>query len=902
MEKLFSELNREFDLKLGNKSFSPIMQLSIGLAMKYHEKVERGFMNPFHLNFPDKLDAALWLSIAQLRNFLLEDYINQPEDMVEELELKIGDKVEIFGATAIYQGTVSNKLKLGFNKQDAPIDFDIRLTNYLSRTSKKVNKYSVFKRNWTDKKNNRNAISKLLEPKTPIYIDENIFNSKVLVISGRGNTGKFMKRLKDEYLFETPLSEVFRSGKNLILKPDLEDYTFLGIVEDPSIEKKFRDYFLKFLDELYEELPERKNDIEYLESLVDINVFRTKEFKQLFDDIVSECRQESKYHKIRDKYYPGIKEHLPQDLKSVIINDITQLDTYKGVIKKFLNRGIPVLVVSNRYIDDKKALSFFSNYFKTHSEDLRISWDKKKILVISELFSKDKNLLDNDLWRKFLKFSKQKISIETTESHPIDELLINIQRAISKLEGQERLRTAYWTYFSPLIYSYKNDTNWFSHHDELKDRFLSVFEVVKSTLDENIKSLFYEIFEKLDSHRESLKIFDSQSLLFGQQIEVCDSQLKFPSGDYKLLTTGEINGDLPKITFPGFPLNEPLHNCLLDAISDHFIQDVRIICWPKEGELTYNYLLKRLKAGYYSDNIPAEWGFPESLILRDETSIRKLIDEILIFDLRHEQEILETTHEAEEEILKKISTFKYSAYQSGLSTESDSKVICNIIDLHGNKFMFLPKTSSVMAKIETEDDRYEIKKVKFNELSPGDEIFQYELSRSRLRELSKVAVYQDNIFGKLELWKSSLKKTFIEERFDINAVLKRLKRIKSENNLNANPTYPNLRNWLFDDDMLSPEKGNLKMILLADSDPNNINSFSDIYDAYKKARGLSRKVSSEIKKMILEKLNSMDLGDKSHFEIDVFGSPMIIDFSKIKGLQKTDFEVEYQHTRKFKEA
>ena len=101
--------------------------------------------------------------------------------------------------------------------------------------------------------------------------------------------------------------------------------------------------------------------------------------------------------------------------------------------------------------------------------------------------------------------------------------------------------------------------------------------------------------------------------------------------------------------------------------------------------------------------------------------------------------------------------------------------------------------------------------------------------------------------------------------------------------------------------MLSPDKDNLQMILLADSDPATINLYSDINEASKKARSLSRKISSEIKKMIIKKLNALDLGDKSHFEIDVFGSSMTIDFSKIKGLQKADFEVEYQHTRKFKQ-
>ncbi len=900
MKKLLIELNQKYDLKLGRKSFSPIMQLSIGLSMKYNEEVKRGFKRPFHLNFPDKHNSALWLSVALLRNFFFHDYIYQSDNRLEQLNLKFGDTIKLFGANAKYIEDGGKKFKVAF-KDGGTFHINNGLSNHIIKDDGKLNKYAYYAKRKKKALSERNAISKLIEPKGDAFIEPRILTSKILIISGRGNAGKFAKKLKEESLFGIDFYELFNCGKNLIIKPSLEDYTFLGKKEDPIIEKKFKHRFKQFIEELYEEIPESRSDIDYLDELVDLDSFRTKEFKILFDSVVSECSPESKYHKIRDEYYPGIKEQLPENLKLVIINDITQLDTFEGVIQEFLNRGIPVLVVSNRYMDDKKALSFFKNYFKIHSNDLRISWNKNKISALS-IIPFEEHPLDYDLWKKCLKFSNQKISIETTEAHPVDELLINTQRAISKIEGQERLRTAYWTFFSPLIYSFKNGTNWYSYQDDLKDMFLTVFEDVKPTLNENISSLFYKIFEKLDSHKDNFKVFDDQSFMFGQQIDLNDTQITFPIGDYNFVSAGEFCDTIRQITFPGFPLNEPLHNNLLDAICDQVIEDVKILCWPKEGKLTYNYILNRLKAGYYTDNIPNEWDFPEKLILKDETDIQEQIDEMLFLDSSHKNEVVELTFETEEEILKTISEFKYSAYQNSHTGQSDSKVNCNIIDLQGNKFMFLPKTSTVLAKIETEGDRYEIKKVKFNELNPGDEIFQYELSRERLRELSKEADYQDNVFGILEFWKNSLRKSWAEEGCNINKLLKRLGRINSDNKLGASPTYQNLRNWLFDDDMLSPDKDNLQMILFADSDPATINLYSDINEASKKARSLSRKISSEIKKMIINKLNALDLSDKSHFEIDVFGSPMNIDFSKIKGLQKTDFEVEYQHTRKFKQA
>lgn len=901
MEELLTNLTREFDLTLGNKTFSPIMKLSIGLAMKYHKEVENGFQKPFHLNFPDKQDSALWLSVALMRNFLLDDYINQPTNRIEDFGIKKGDKIELFGAVCTYEGSINDKIRLGFSDQDFPISITKKLVRYVNPTNKKrVNKFRLFGKNKKKARANRNAISNLLEPNQPILVNEKILESKVLVIAGRGNTRNFSQRLKEENLFETSLHDLFSCGQNLIIKPDLEDFTFIGKKEDPIVEERFKHRFLRFIDELNEELPDRKNDIDYLVKSVKENDYRTKEFKNLFDEIISECSQESKYHKIKENY-PGINEILPENLKSVVINDITQLETYRGVIEALLRRGIPVLVVSNRYIEDKKALSFFDNYFKTHTEDLRISWDKKKIREINKLTLNVESFLDSELWKKCLKFSNQKIKIETTESHPVDNLLIDVQWAISSLEGQERLINAYWRYFNPLVYSFKNSISWASYHDVLKENFESVFNEVKKTLNDDLKLIFEQILKHLQTNTQSLKIFPQKTSMFGQNIDINDTSIIFPDGDFKYVTAKEMDGSLSEITFPGFPLNEPLNNYLLDSISEHIIQDIDIVCWPKEGRLTYNYIFNRLKAGYYSDNIPTNWALPEHLLLNNEKDIQNEIHDTLTLDLESKPGIEGYNFDTEEEMLRKISTFKYSAYKNDTSSESSAKVTCNIIDLQGNKFMFLPKNSTVLAKIETEGDAYQIKKARFSDLKPGDEIFQYDLSRHQLRKISKNADSRDNIFIVLDKWRDSLKKTFREEDFDLRKLLKRLKKVNSENNLDASPTYHNLRNWLFDEDMLSPEKTNLRMILLSDSDADKINELKKIYNAYKQANSLSRTISTKIKKLIIKKLQSLDLSVGSRFHVPVFDNQVEIEFRKIKDLQKADIEVEYQHTRKIME-
>src|SRR5699024_124103 len=109
MQNLLERLNSKYDLKLGEKQFSPVMQCSIGLAMQYREMVKNGLHSPFHLNFPDKQNAALWLSVALLRNFISEDYkYHKSEDRVEELNINKEEKVEIFDVVAVFSGVRNN--------------------------------------------------------------------------------------------------------------------------------------------------------------------------------------------------------------------------------------------------------------------------------------------------------------------------------------------------------------------------------------------------------------------------------------------------------------------------------------------------------------------------------------------------------------------------------------------------------------------------------------------------------------------------------------------------------------------------------------------------------------------------------------------------------------------------
>jgi hypothetical protein len=864
--------------------------------MRYRELVENGLQTPFHLDFPDKQDAAIWLSVALLRNYLLEDYVNQADSRVEELNIDIGKKIEIFSAVAIFEGIKNQKLSLKFSDQRTPIEVPEGLTEYINLTNKtRVNKYCLYAQNKKTANANRNAISRLLEPDKPKeLINPDILKSKVLVIAGRGNTGQFSNQLKEESIYGTALSEVFNIGENIIIKPDLEDFKFLTESENNDDIKYFEENFLRFKDEFLNAVP-GEEAARRLISKVENSDYRNHDFLNLYS-LVIDLVDNDKLRRIYE-HYPGVKEKLPKHLKAVVINDIRQIKDYEGLIYGFLKRKIPVIVLSNRFIKDKKAIYFFEEYFSKRSDELRINWNKQKIKSLKRTGGNKRDYIDEELWQKCLRFLEQTIEIKTTTPHPADKLLIDLQRRISKLEGQERLKKAYWQTFNPLVYSFKNGSGWKPYHKALFDSFTNVFNVVKLTLDSKTRDLFENLVSSLKQDKDNYKKIPPRSNVFVQCIDINDQKKCFPNKGKSGITPKQINNDIKKIIFPGFPLDEPISRKLIDCISETLIKNIKLICWPKEGELTYNYILRRLKAGYFYDNVPNDWQISKDLLVRSNKDINDEIKTTLFVDI--DEKAITEEYEEDEEALENISIFKYGTYTGTQKQDTEYIVKCNIIDLEGGSFMFLPKNGKVLAKIETEGDKFSFRKAKFKALSAGDEIFQYDLSSHKLRQVSKNVDGSHAIFNDLKIWRQSLYTSYEKCGKSIKKLSDCLKRINKQYKLNASPSPQNIRNWLYDEDMHGPEESNLRMILLAESDQEKIDKIPDILEGKSKARSLSLKVSSQIKKTIIKKLEEIDVANKNVIDIKVFGISLQIEFRKITKLRQTNVEVEYQNTHKF---
>jgi len=713
MQNFLDKLRREYNLKIGEIEFSPIMQCSIGLAMLYVTKMKQGCQSPFHLNYPDKQNAALWLSIALLRNFFLEDYINQAENRIRKLNLQPSDKIEIFGAKARFKLQRKSDFCVSF-KDGGNFYLPNQYIQHVNKTNRRgLNKYSYYIKKKKELRKERNAISKIIEPDDKdILINDKALTSKILVVAGHGNTGNFRDYLKGQSIYDTSLADVFSKDDNIIIRSDLESLKFISQENyDGEGAEVFEEGFIRFIDDLFKALPEKKNEINELKHDVKNQNYRTEDFRDKYDQLLELIEVENndnvRIFNVRKKY-PGVKDSLPNDLKAVVINDFEQVNIYQKTIDELLCRGIPVFIISNRYVRGKKELNLFKEYFSNNGSDLRINWNKNKISELITDQESSEKFLDKELWYYCSKFMKQRITIIQSPEHPLDSLVTKIQTEVSRLEGFERLKDAYYKYFNPLLYSFKNGNKWQKYHEKLISSFEKVQNQLKGTINPHLNSLFQQALEAIKETKDNNKKFSDSQNIFIQSFGFDGNKYNFPEVDEERLTVSKINVDTGDITFPGFPLNEPISHYLMSGISKYYVSDIQIYCWPTEGELTYNYIRRRLKAGYFFDNIPTTWEIDPKFLIKNEGDIDSEVDSSLNYQANKKVSVDETlTDELE---LEKISTFKYSGYKKTNDTAEDYLVPCNIIDFEDGSFMFLPKNSNVLARIESSGGSSKIKR------------------------------------------------------------------------------------------------------------------------------------------------------------------------------------------------
>lgn len=912
MIDLLNRYSNKYYLQLGDYKFSPILKLTAGFSLEYCKSIIDGTCSeePFIFCFPEKKAAALWTSISILTNFYLEDYVNIGD---EGVPLKTGNKVFIFGCVAeierINRGSVSLKFK-----DKAIIELDDRLKPQLSiaPSNRALNLFKRYDRAKKEARYSRNPISKILYPNGEVLINQRNLKSKILLVAGRGQVKKFHNFLETVEIYGEKLGKVFPEGENLIIAADLKRFKRTSNSNDEAD-------FIRLLKRAGE-APKFEEIFESLQHLLDLYSERgeiSDSFDELFNELISEAIDELPELKILKEKYPGVSAMLKNDFRTVVLNDVQQLSEYPDTIESFLQANIPVIVFADRKVISIEDISTFNDLFNQRPNAYRLNWNKKKISsLVSDTEesngaksierrdgvynSKDQDSLnealltedfyiDQALWNQALRYEAQSIHISTYPGGNLDLDFPRLLKCVKSLDEFEILQKSFYNNFYPAIFALKNSSSSSRTISELIARFKSDLMNVGNFIPSDISEKFIKAIEISEAFTENNKNIEYDQNIFSISVPL-DFDKSFTIPD-NIGFTNIPSIQTQSILFTGYPFKEYSGNYLINSVCDFFVPEIEIRCWPIEASLTYNYLKRRIEGGYFLDNLPAIIKADNTFLLKTALDIQTEIDSYLIID-----QAFEESNEVEKS-LQTIEQFKYKGYQLPPEKSANWKVNCDVLNFDDGSFMFLKKGSSILCLSEDLKGGVKVMKKSSDEFFPGDIVFRYVKDRGALVEISKRDPLIKQSYEKLEFWRSTLHELYESNSRDAKTLEDFLRKKKTTANLGGNPAHYNIDRWLFDDELISPDYDNLKLIFTAAEVANVEDRLAELTKAYKIATAHRISLSTRIKKQIAKKISKIQHLSED-FQINLDGENINVETRTIATVEKFGVIVDYFNTRK----
>ncbi|MFW5886441.1 MAG: hypothetical protein ACOCUL_01665, partial [Bacteroidota bacterium] len=891
--------------------FSPITEVNTYLSKNYCELFVNGKYNvPLIICVPEKGKSAVWLAINLLTNFFLQDYIdnnlNQNEHNDEDLKYEVGDIIEVFGCKCEIARISKKSTTLRFSCGNSkPVSLKTRRL-FEKIKNQKLSTLIDFEENIKNRKENRNAISNILEPNEPIFIEPETLKSSILLISGRGSTRKLKNLLNETIIFDEKLKDVF--SNNLIIQENLDR---IKTIAENDYERKleiFISYLEKTLNNKEEFNPLIVKTLQRFLTDIKINGI-TKKSDSDFENIVDLYKNDIEileFLKMPD-YYPGIKPEEITEIKAVILNDISQLETYTNTINFILEKKIPVIVVSDRYIDQSSQLYFYNDLFNRNPDYFRINWNKEKISGLFNNLNESGIFLDKFEWDICKSFSQQKILIETFEEENLEALIKEVRIQIQQNPQYEILRKIHLKYLEAAYAIVKNSRETCQNTQFLLERFCEYFSNVEEFIAE-------EVGEKIQHLVESIKTFNGNSKktawegkIFSQKIIKDDREIIIPNFEKEEMV---INYFEENLLFTGFPHDEYWGRFLYQAVCKYFIKNLKVNCWPIESDIVYYYLKKRIRAGYFSELLPDELGFPKNFLLNDDDFILAEIEDTLIRiypEVSYEnsrptiQEFDEGSIELPEFIRGELGILPGQSYSN--------PVLCNILFFDDDSYLYLPtpesglKSKIMIGLFDERSKKFSVDDLTADEISQGSYFFDIDFYVD-LKTVLLLSGYKndeaDSMTEKLFLWKSILNDLFSKNNNDINNLTDFLKNTKKEypqDLKGASPELQNIRNWLFHNEFLAPLYDNIKLILWA----GNVKDEKIAMEIHNLRNGIKGKLTSlshSVKDYVRRKFEDGDRINERVFVYENNNVQIKGEIKRIIGIDRNNLSMDYHKTRK----
>jgi len=896
MEKSLKEAKVKYHVGLGDYRFSPIIEITTAIALDYYNDFEKNGIihnNPLFFCFPEKKAASLWLSINLLTNFYLEEYVLNSKDATNVFTN--GDLVNVYGSILKFIRKEDDKIILA-TSDGVEIGLKSKYFRHLSKSKRRnLNNYQHYCQSRKKIRTNRNPISKILEPTEPEIINQNQLTSKILLIAGKGNTGSIRSLLKEIEVYSEPLSKIFPENENLIIKPDLESFKEVFNPESNTLISNFQLILVNLKKSTT--LEELSWGIENLIEKLNLDLTITEEFNCEFERIVDQFIELEPKLNFVIKKYPGVINLLPQNLKAVIINDISQIIEFPNTIKGFLKNGIPVIFTSNRKIEKGAEIEAFQQYFNYFEDCYRVNWNKKKILALYP--KSNQEYVDKDFWVQCLRFANQKIEIEITKGNILDEIMPSLGKEICQIDDFEKLQTSFNRFFNLGYYAIKNSRSSNELITKLTSEFENFFNEVKNLdLKSNIVDLIEIAIKSANLFQSNTKFYNDDENIFTNYFLLNDESKLFIPIDRDIPFFPD--NSIDSITFTGFPYREYSGHYLWDSVCLFFVKNIKVLCWPNEAMLTEKYIKRRLLAGYFTDNILDISSLVDKEFLL--TSEKDFDNEInTFFTINNlEEKNSQISFEGEDYNLEYLNNLIYKGYSSN-SSKNDFKVKCNIITFTSGEFLFLPQgnASKILSETEDSNGNFVIRELNFNELTLGLKIFKFRKDRSTYKEIASNNKIAKEAFAKLEFWKDTLENLYLSVDSDLGKLEALLIETKLKFGINdGNPIRSNIQMWLFDDEKISPRISNLEIILRAAEVKEIENTLIGLVEAYKIiVNGFYQRINRIIKKNIMNQLVMKRVGDHK-MTLMIEKSVIEVESRIIMSKERSDIEIDYQNTRK----
>lgn len=923
MKEYLHKAKNRFYLNLGRHEFSPVVLASTAIALDYSVEIQNsGKIKPLLITFPNRESSALWMTVQYLVNEFLEDYIYQSENRIKELNLKSGDKIDIFSTIAVLKkiDTASNKLVLSFS-DGLEAHTSMQNVQFINLARKKmVNKYAQYRKKKKEFLGKSKALTQILS----LDMNPNFgaLKSKVVLISGRGKAGHFRRQLKETLVYDEPLSETILLDRNLLISPDFE--CFSGSVDSGS--EKNTEFFCKAVKQSLASFSAEDFDLQLaVNSCLDLldTSLKTKRFVDSYESLYGRLSLESKYHSISNrlqnlyKYHPGIEDDLINNVSAVFVNDLKLFQENPNTVNYLLGHKIPVYVISDRVISEFKDLDIYTKIFENESfKDLyRFNWDKNKITSLELELDNGVKYIDHLNNNSFCRFVDQRIEIKKLPLNEFDQVFNSIESRsfLSLLGDHELLQKAYYQILRPLLYSIKNSID---RPDSIKlinslEVFNQCFESSSSGLNEEVKESISESLNKLKSYilsgDQPKEYFENTDDLLFQDISVGNTNFLIPIEfeDHDSLHHNDVCSESDKIVFIGYPYREYSFKFIDQSVFKKLIPSVEFVLNQCEANVTINFLRRKISSGYFLERFPDCLDELNHYMIGNEGELNDLLNEAITFTQEsiEDEAIEEESTVGFEEFEQMLNELRYAGY-TGSSDSSQSAgqylLSSSVLHFENGSYVFFPHGWRILTVKESITGAVESRSCKIDNLAVGDVAIIVNVSRKSITKYLEGSKTMLTHLEKLNLWRKILK-DYGDQYDNVSELVSRLDTINQRMELGGSAENYNVLRWLHDEMMLAPDYNNLMMVLALKYPKEELsqraNSILSARKLILKAKNrLDRAIENKVAEMIGDSHTSLE----DSFTIEVQGIKVRGKKNEIVGIEKrSDLKIEYHSTMKF---